>query len=38
VVGATTIWLASPGKVRAVAGRLHLVPSAVPDPQQGSAF
>ena len=37
VVGATTIWLASPGKVRAVAGRLHLVPSAVPDPQQGSA-
>jgi hypothetical protein len=28
-----TIWFASPGKVRAVAGRLHRVPSAVPDPQ-----
>jgi MFS family permease len=37
VVGATTIWLAAPGKVRAVAGRLHLVPSAVPDPQRGTA-
>jgi MFS family permease len=32
-VTTTTIWLAAPGKVRAVAGRLHRVPSAVPDPQ-----
>jgi len=32
-----TIWLASPGKVRAVAGRSHLVPSAVADSPQGSA-
>ena len=37
LVGAATIWLASPGKVRAVAGRLHLVPSAVADPQRGTA-
>ena len=37
LVGAATIWFASPGKVRAVAGRLHLVPSTVPDPQQGIA-
>jgi MFS family permease len=35
-VAATTIWLASPGKVRAVAGRLYLAQSAVPDPQQGT--
>jgi MFS family permease len=34
VVTTTTIWLAAPGKVRAVAGRLHRVPSAVPDPQR----
>jgi MFS family permease len=32
-VTTTTIWFAAPGKVRAVAGRLHRVPSAVPDPQ-----
>jgi MFS family permease len=32
-VAAATIWLASPGKVRAVAGRLHLAPSAAADPQ-----
>jgi hypothetical protein len=37
VVAATTIWLASPDKVRAVAGRLHLAQSAVPDSQQGIA-
>jgi MFS family permease len=37
LVGATTIWLASPGKVRAAAGRLHLAPSAVPDPRHGAA-
>jgi MFS family permease len=37
IVGAATIWLASPGKVRAVAGRLHLAHSVVPDPQQGTA-
>jgi hydrogenase/urease accessory protein HupE len=37
LVGAATIWLASPGRVRAVAGRLHLVPSAVAGPQRGSA-
>jgi MFS family permease len=37
VVAAVTIWLASPGKVRAVAGRSHLIRSAIPDPQQGAA-
>jgi MFS family permease len=37
LVGAATIWLASPGKVRAVAGRLHRVPSAVADSRQGTA-
>jgi hypothetical protein len=37
LVSAATIWLASPGKERAVAGRLHLVPSAVADPRQGTA-
>jgi MFS family permease len=37
MVGAATIWLASPGKVRAVAGRLHLAQPAVADPQQGAA-
>lgn len=36
-IAAATIWLASPGKVRAVAGRLHLVPAGVSDPQQGTA-
>ena len=36
-LGAATIWLASPGKVGAVAGRLHLGQSGVPDPQEGSA-
>jgi MFS family permease len=34
-VSAATIWFASPGKVRAVAGRSHLVPAAVPE--QGAA-
>jgi MFS family permease len=34
-VTTATIWFAAPGKVRAVAGRLHLVPGAVPDPQRG---
>jgi MFS family permease len=33
LVTTLTIWFAAPGKVRAVAGRLHRVPSAVPDPQ-----
>jgi MFS family permease len=37
VVAAATIWLAAPGKVRAVAGRLHLAHAAVADPQQGTA-
>jgi MFS family permease len=37
LVGAATIWLASPGKVRAVAGRSHLVRSGVPVPRPGSA-
>jgi MFS family permease len=37
VVGTITIWLASPGKVRAVAGRSHLIPPVVSDPQQGAA-
>jgi MFS family permease len=37
VVAAVTIWLASPGKVRAVAGRSHLIRPAIPDPQQGAA-
>jgi MFS family permease len=36
-VAAATIWLASPGKVRAVAGRLHLAQSAISDPRQGTA-
>jgi MFS family permease len=37
VVAAVTIWLASPGKVRAVAGRSHLIRPAIPDQQQGAA-
>jgi MFS family permease len=37
VVAAITIWLASPGKVRAVAGRSHLIRPGVADPQRGAA-
>jgi MFS family permease len=37
VVAAITIWLASPGKVRAVAGRSHLIRPVVADPQRGAA-
>jgi MFS family permease len=35
-VAAITIWLASPGKVRAVAGRSHLIRPVIADPPQGA--